>query len=99
MSCRATIIDAMPGTQAQIAQRVRRSIKTVSIELGALVLIGREAHIGEWQRQARGGKPIAIYFAGPGNNMPRPPLTRAALYTKRSRFRGLYEPSSYGSRA
>jgi hypothetical protein len=91
MSCRATIISAMPGTQAQIAQRVQRSIKTVSVELGALVLVGREAHIGNWQRQARGGKPIAVYFAGPGISMPRPPLTRAALYAKRSRFRSLYE--------
>lgn len=91
MSCRATIIQAMPGTQAQIAQRVQRSIKTVSIELGALVLVGREAHIGDWLQQPRGGKPIAIYFAGPGTGMPRPPLTRAALYSKRSRVRSLYE--------
>jgi hypothetical protein len=88
----------MPGTQAQLAQRVQRSIKTVSVELGALVLVGREAHIGEWQRQARGGKPIAVYHAGPGFNMPRPPLTLAALYAKRSRIRSPHEPSTYGAR-
>jgi len=99
MSCRTTIINAMPGTQAQIAQRVQRSVKTVSIELGALVRVGREAHIGDWQSQARGGKPIAVYFAGPGTNVPRPPLTRAALYAKRSRVRSLHEPSSYGAHA
>jgi len=32
---------------------------------------------------------MAIYRAGPGANAPRPPLTLAALYTKRSRFRSL----------
>lgn len=97
MSCRDILVAAMPGTQAQLAQRVQRSIKTVSVELGAMVLVGREAHIGDWLRQARGGKPIAIYFAGPGSNMPRPPLTRAALYAKRCRVRSLYEP--YGGAA
>jgi hypothetical protein len=93
VSCRDILVAAMPGTQAQLAQRVQRSIKTVSVELGAMVLAGRDAHIGDWLRQARGGKPIAIYFAGPGVNMPRPPLTPGALYTKRSRFRGPYGPS------
>jgi hypothetical protein len=83
----------MPGTQAQLAQRAQCSIKTASVELGALVLVQMEAHIGEWRRQPRGGKPIAVYFAGAGSNVPRPPLTPAALYTKRSRVRSLYEPS------
>lgn len=93
MSCRDVLVAAMPGTQAQLAQRVQRSVKTVSVELGAMVLVGHKAHIGGWLCQARGGKPIAMYFAGPGVNMPRPPLTPGALYTKRSRFRRLYEPS------
>ncbi|MEZ2297296.1 hypothetical protein [Variovorax sp. RCC_210] len=99
MSCRDVLVAAMPGTQAQLAQRVQRSIKTVSVELGVMVMVGREAHIGDWLRQARGGKPVAIYFAGPGINMPRPPLTRAALYAKRSRIRSLHEPSGWAARA
>ncbi|SEF28423.1 hypothetical protein SAMN03159371_03655 [Variovorax sp. NFACC28] len=89
----------MPGTQAQLAQRAQRSIKTVSVELAALVLLGREAHIGDWLRQPRGGKPIAIYVAGPGANAPRPPLTPGALYTKRSRVRSGFESSGGLARA
>lgn len=85
----------MPGTQAELARRANCSIKTASIELGALVLAQMQAHIGGWRRQARGGKPVAIYRAGPGLNVPRPPLTPAALYTKRSRFRSTHEPSGY----
>lgn len=93
MTCRDRLIAAMPGSQAQLAQRAHCSIKTASIELGALVLAQLQAHIGGWHRQARGGKPVAIYVAGPGPNAPRPPLTRGALYTKRSRVRSTYEPS------
>lgn len=99
MNCRDILIAAMPGTQAQLAQRVQRSVKTVSVELGSLVTVGREAHIGEWLTQPRGGKPIAVYVAGPGPNAPRPPLTRGALYTKRSRMRDALAPAGYGARA
>ncbi|WPG35356.1 hypothetical protein [Variovorax sp. EBFNA2] len=99
MSCRDIIIQALPGTQAEVAQCVQRSRRTVCVELGALVTVGREAHIGEWLTQPRGGKPIAVYVAGPGPNAPRPPLTRGALYTKRSRMRDALAPTSYGARA
>lgn len=95
MTSRDRLIAAMPGTQAQLAQRAQCSIKTASIELGALVLAQMQAHIGGWHQQARGGKPVAIYLAGPGVNVPRPPLTPAALYTKRSRVRSPHEPSGY----
>lgn len=99
MSCRDTILMAMPGTQAEIAQRVQRSRRTVCVELGVLVSVDREAHIDHWLIQPRGGKPMAVYVAGPGTNAPRPPLTRAALYTKRSRMRDLLGPNSWRARA
>ena len=99
MSCRDIIIQAMPGTQAEIAQRVQRSRKTVCVELSSLVAAGNEAHIDRWLSAPRGGKPMALYVASPGVNAPRPPLTRAAIYAKRSRVRSLHEPSGWAAQA
>jgi hypothetical protein len=69
----------------------KRPQTTESSAPAALTSFKDVTHIVDWLRQARGGKPIAIF---PDANEPRPPLTRATLYTKHSRVRSPYAPSA-----
>lgn len=90
MSAKQAILAALPGSQVEIAERTDLRLATVCDWL-AVLTSQHEAHICDWKTQARGGKPIAIYQAGPGHSKPRPAMTINAVRSKTSRLRRILQ--------
>lgn len=81
---RELVLEALPGTPAQIMERTGLSAGTVSRWVTDLRNAG-QAHIGKWTRTR--GVFLSTIHAGPGRDAKKPkPLTSAQL-TRNSRQR------------
>lgn len=76
----AAVLAALPATKAEIPERAgvhRATVFKVIAELHK----GRQVHIGAWQPHTLHGPPMAIYYAGPGDDVPDtlPRLTKKQI--------------------
>lgn len=65
----AAILGALPATKGEIPARAgvhRTTVFKVIAELHA----GRKVHIGAWEPHPIHGPPMAVYYAGPGEDVP-----------------------------
>lgn len=83
---RQRVLDAMPGTQAQIIERTGLGLATVSRWVADL-RAARQARIAGWQAPANGGPLAAIYGRGNRKDRPKPPSPPAELRVRRYRAR------------
>lgn len=66
---RQALIEALPGTLKELAERLQVQPATVGIWVISLCGEGG-AHIGEWRKQSRQGPPVRVYHSGPGPDVP-----------------------------
>lgn len=83
---RADILEAMPGTVLDLANRsgyARGTVKRWIAELRQGGVAERGAHIGGWlEQEGRGAVAVAVWHAGPGEHAPRQPKGNASSATK-----------------
>lgn len=91
---RQAVLDALPGTQAEIAAKAKVGLATVCRWLVDIVETGG-AHIGGWRPHPNGGPVSAVYEPGRGKTPKKPKaLTdteRVRAYRKRQRKTGEWE--------
>lgn len=104
MSYRLRVLEALPGTYAEIIERAHACRGTVENWLRVLRAEG-QAHIGSWKRtEGRGGKYQPVFVAGPGQdakcNLKRlPSETYQRRYKKRALEDGRYDQALARKRA
>lgn len=83
---RQRVLEAMPGTQAQIIERTGLGLATVSRWVADL-RAARQARITGWQPTPNGGPLAAIYGPGRGRDRQKPSSPQPALRVRRYRAR------------
>ena len=91
---RARVLEAMPGTRAQIRERTGLGVATVSRWCEDLRARG-EAHVGGWWVHPTGGPAAEVFHPGRGTTPKRPKLStdrqRVRAYRRRMRASGDWE--------
>lgn len=84
----AKILEAMPGTRRDIAERTSLAYMTIRRHL-AVMKVGRDYHVSGWS-SGHPGKPVPTFSAGPGTSVPLPPRSTFAerVAASRARARG-----------
>lgn len=79
---RLALLKAMPGSITTLSRKTDICYKTASQNMRALRKTDR-THVGDWEPDTN-GKPMAVYFSGPGVDAPKPDVQYERTSTRKA---------------